>query len=477
MTNQRTSNSGKPWKSLRQTHPELVQEFHPTKNGEITPDNITAGTKKRLQWICKICSHEWATSGSNRTNRNSGCGYCNTNRLHSDGRNSMRNTHPEIAKELHPTKNGEITPDNVVLGTHKKLHWQCWKCSHEWVISGKNRAQGDGCIYCARNGIHSDGRNSMKNTHPELAEEFHETKNGKLTIENTVAGTKTKLWWKCKMCSNEWKARGADRVLSRGCSVCNVGVLHSDKRNSMEKTHPEIALEFHPTKNGEITPSEIIAGTSKKLHWICSTCSHEWISSGSDRTQGYGCSYCNGSRLHSDGRNSLRKTNPELALLFHPIKNGNLTPDNIVEGTHQKIWWNCNDCDNIWASPGHNRRGYDTGCPECNPGGGFNPNKPGFYYSMSISGPDCIWWYKGGISHEPETRKRQIENSLSELNIPLDITILQTLFFQNGEDARNLETKLLRCTRIRASTLEKFSGSSELFTVDPIDYAKNNDWI
>jgi hypothetical protein len=51
------------------------------------------------------------------------------------------------------------------------------------------------------------------------------------------------------------------------------------------------------------------------------------------------------------------------------------------------------------------------------------------------------------------------------------------MYFENGKDAWNLERKLLAIENIRESTVEKFSGSAELFTINPLDYAKNNDLV
>ena len=34
-------------------------------------------------------------------------------------------THPEIAAQWHPTMNGDLTPDDVVAGSHKKASWKC----------------------------------------------------------------------------------------------------------------------------------------------------------------------------------------------------------------------------------------------------------------------------------------------------------------------------------------------------------------
>ena len=61
------------------THPELVEMFHPTLNGSITPDTILAGTGKRLWWRCTMNpTHEFERSGYAMAKPRKGlhCPYC-----------------------------------------------------------------------------------------------------------------------------------------------------------------------------------------------------------------------------------------------------------------------------------------------------------------------------------------------------------------------------------------------------------------
>ena len=39
--------------------PELVAEWHPTKNGDLIPRHITSMARRRVWWKCKDCGHEW----------------------------------------------------------------------------------------------------------------------------------------------------------------------------------------------------------------------------------------------------------------------------------------------------------------------------------------------------------------------------------------------------------------------------------
>jgi hypothetical protein len=57
-------------------HPQLVAEWHPTANGELTPADVVAGTGKKLWWRClENPDHEWQATGANRT-RGRACPIC-----------------------------------------------------------------------------------------------------------------------------------------------------------------------------------------------------------------------------------------------------------------------------------------------------------------------------------------------------------------------------------------------------------------
>ena len=63
---------------------------------------------------------------------------------------------------------------------------------------------------------------------------------------------------------------------------------------SLDKTHPELAKEWHPTKNGDVKPNQIRPNTHTKRWWKC-TIGHEWQQSllSRTRTKNNQCSICN----------------------------------------------------------------------------------------------------------------------------------------------------------------------------------------
>ncbi len=136
---------------LTTTHPNLSKEWHPTKNEALSPDNITAGSHKRLWWRCKRNSqHEWQATCANRATKHSGCPFCSGRRA--SDLNSLTALYPEILKEWHPTKNGWLSPDQITPGSARKIWWICRNdAAHEWQTNCNNRTSINktGCPVCA----------------------------------------------------------------------------------------------------------------------------------------------------------------------------------------------------------------------------------------------------------------------------------------------------------------------------------------
>ena len=61
------------------TNPELVNEWHPTKNMPDTPYTIAKAAIKKFYWICSICNNEWQSSAANRS-CGAGCPLCGKNK-------------------------------------------------------------------------------------------------------------------------------------------------------------------------------------------------------------------------------------------------------------------------------------------------------------------------------------------------------------------------------------------------------------
>lgn len=123
--------------------PNLVKEWHPTKNVGIKPQELTPGSGKKIWWICNE-GHEWEAVVYSRS-RGSGCPHCNNSKLENDSGVAVSNS--EFKMEWHPTANGNLNPAYWTMGDPGRVWWICGQ-GHEWQATFKARIKGKGCPVC-----------------------------------------------------------------------------------------------------------------------------------------------------------------------------------------------------------------------------------------------------------------------------------------------------------------------------------------
>ena len=65
------------------------------------------------------------------------------------GANDLRTKYPKVAAQWHEKLNGNLTPEDVTAGSHKKVWWKCG-AGHIWKSVIYSRTNGDaGCPVCA----------------------------------------------------------------------------------------------------------------------------------------------------------------------------------------------------------------------------------------------------------------------------------------------------------------------------------------
>jgi hypothetical protein len=278
---------------LTTNHPELAKEWDYEKNGYITPYDVADKSHKKVWWKCPVADdHRWQANISNRTSNDSGCPCCAGKKIVLS--NCLATTHPELANEWHYEKNGDLTPYDITFGSHNKVWWKCLVADdHEWQAAVCTRTSNDsGCPCCAGKKIVLS--NCLATTHPELAKEWHYEKNGDLTPYDITFGSHNKVWWKCLVADDhEWQAPPNNRTKNdSGCPCCTGKKIVLS--NCLAVIHPKIAAQWHPTKNGDLTPYDVTTGSNNKVWWKCLVADdHEWQAPPSNRTNnGSGCPHC-----------------------------------------------------------------------------------------------------------------------------------------------------------------------------------------
>ena len=183
------------YNDLATVNPALAAEWHPTQNGNFTPQNFLPNSNKKVWWICAK-GHTWENTISSR---NSGhqCPYCANQKL-LKGYNDLHTIAPNIAREWNREKNGDLSPEDVIAKTDRTVWWKCDK-GHEWQARISNRMNGNNCPYCANKKVlygYNDLRSwCMHNDKLYLLDEFDTAKNG-FDMSEISPGSSKKIWWK-----------------------------------------------------------------------------------------------------------------------------------------------------------------------------------------------------------------------------------------------------------------------------------------
>lgn len=152
--------------------------------------------------------------------------------------------------------------------------------------------------------------NSMSDSikdYPDIIKIWNWKKNGELDPSSISIGSSKKVWWVCNK-GHEWQAAIYNIAGNNSrCPYCSNRKPLKDF-NSLADTHPDVLEKWNYERNSRITPFEILAGSSKKVWWMCDK-GHEWQSSVHSVCNGSGCNVCAG-KVIIEGFNDLATTHP-----------------------------------------------------------------------------------------------------------------------------------------------------------------------
>ncbi len=352
--------------------PELVEkyDFEMNQAEGIDFDSLTARTSRKVWWKCKTCGNSWfATIASQNDEKQHGCPYC-SGRLVIEGKTDLATRCPEILAEWDYEKN-TIKPNEISYASGQKVWWKCKECGHSWKQTVSNRVGNkSGCPRCNLENVNSfceqallfyvkqvfqDAINGDKHIGMELdvyipslnvaieydGEAWHKSvKKESIDIRKNnlcadygielirIREPKLPLIDKCTIFVREDSTSNLSldcvigdviRYLSSSAKVDIDTVRDTPKileqfatkkyNNSLAANYPELALEWHPHRNGLLTPDKVNKSSRYKVWWL-GKCGHEWQMKVSDRTRPeykskngkthkpQGCPYCSGKRQY-----------------------------------------------------------------------------------------------------------------------------------------------------------------------------------
>ena len=126
---------------------------------------------------------------------------------------------------------------------------------------------------------------------------------------------------------------------------------------------PELVAQYDTEKN-DLSPSEIKAGSHRKVWWRCSEGHPRWYAVVASRTTGgHGCRYCSGNATAPE--ESLAAVFPEVARDLD-IELNCTTPDLVAKYSNRIFWWRCSaNPDHTWQKDVYHRTKKGSPCPKC----------------------------------------------------------------------------------------------------------------
>ena len=432
----------KPGNELAVRDPAVAAEWHPTLNGNVAARDVAYASNVKRWWLCSVCSHEWEAPPSDRTNGR-GCIRCGQVRTHLKQQvpkpgNELAVRDPEVAAEWHPTKNGTVTAHDVGYASGVKRWWLCSVCGNEWPATPKNRCCGwkNGCPRCSMWGtsaqeirlrhelaaagcpvehpyppIEVAGRRPVKgdivcptwrlviefdgyqfHRRPANVErdlnQTHALEGAGWTVVRVreglallgrndvqiklhaleVAAAKAVLE---QLANLGHDTPGASRYQNTAAPWAKASAdteIHRVLSYSLAAAAPALAAEWHPTKNGTVTPDQVHPGSNTAYWWLCA-CGYEWPANPVTRRK-HGCKVCGhvrtaNARVQPQPGQSLADLYPDdLAAEWHPTKNID-RPDQLRPGSNRSAWWLCSGCGHEWEARVAHRAIAGSGCPRC----------------------------------------------------------------------------------------------------------------
>ena len=214
-----------PEESFENKYPLLAADWDYKKNYPLTPDLFQPNSRIVVWWKCPVAEdHEWKVSLNHRTAKQTQCPFC-SGRL-ADSTNNLQITHPNLAAEWHPTKNGNLKPTDFKAGASKKVWWKCPVAEdHEWPAKIQNRANGRKCPFCG--GKTASSTNNLQDFFPAVSADWDYKKNHPLTPRDVVKNSSKKVYWRCSVHPQEsWKTKVSYRTRDNqkygGCKLCKM---------------------------------------------------------------------------------------------------------------------------------------------------------------------------------------------------------------------------------------------------------------
>lgn len=301
---------------LNTTHPQIAKEWHPTKNGNITPQKITYGSGNKYWWLCPI-GHEYQ---ANLLHRSSGtnCPVCNSGRQTSFAEQAtfyyVKKLYPDAISRYTAGFLGRMELDVYIPSINYAIEYdgEAWhkkdKIIREEIKYNKCKEKG---IKLIRLREKMPKLGSYAADYQWGTEKLYKHKNLEYIIKEVLRHINFSNGWmkKCPIDVNIER----DRYEIQNYKL-------KLKKDSFLEKYPQIAKEWHPTKNGNLKPGMFKSRSDQKFWWKCPVCGCEYESTIGHRTYGTGCPKCAIEKVTQIKRKAVNMIDPNTGMVVSTFR-------------------------------------------------------------------------------------------------------------------------------------------------------------
>ena len=264
---------------LKTKFPHIAKEWHPNKNGNLLPEQVASGTRKKVWWTCPLGHEYQATIGHRTAPNGTGCPICYSGRQTSFAEQAVffyvNQLYPDSISRYKSDFLGKFELDVYIPSIKYAIEYD----GEAWHKQNKIEREKRKYQICKEHGITLI---RMREQMPESGEDvadrivgmknLYEHKNLEFALRQLL------------MLLNLYKPIPDDLINLKRDRFKILEYKKSEISNSLVSVRPDIAMEWHSTKNGNLQPSMFSCGSNHKVWWVCPKCGNEYQSSISHRT-------------------------------------------------------------------------------------------------------------------------------------------------------------------------------------------------
>lgn len=272
---------------LATTNPELLKEWHPSRNTGISPYKVPAGSRKKVWWLCPN-GHEYQASLLHRKH-GTNCPICNSGRQTSFAEQCVfyyvKKLYPDAMNRYKAPWLKRMELDIFISSINYAIEYD----GAAWHRIENLKREQEKYKLCHENNIKLIRlRENFAPLGSDIADyqfgdkkDLYKTKNLEIVLDQLLS-----------FLNFAGFHHSIDINIERDKTEIRESFLKSEIKNSFETLYPLIAKEWHPTKNGILKPNMFKPHSDVKVWWICPVCKNEYQATIGSRSSGTGCPIC-----------------------------------------------------------------------------------------------------------------------------------------------------------------------------------------